>query len=186
MKAKLLFLIKRSLIIVGIIFLFSLLFNWISPHAIPLITKYKVITIKNEKTKIPLFISKKKEKTKKTTAEDVLFHPAEEINLSECLQHFANGSALFLDARANEDYKQGHIPGSINIPIEEISIDEISLTELDLDQKIIAYCDGVDCTLSIDLSMYLEEMGFIDVFFFLGGWLEWVEAGYQISEGERP
>ena len=46
---------------------------------------------------------------------------------------------ILLDVRTEDEYDEGHIPGAINIPNEEIGTDAIP--ELpDLDQLILVYC----------------------------------------------
>jgi 3-mercaptopyruvate sulfurtransferase SseA len=46
-------------------------------------------------------------------------------------------SAVFLDVRDPGSFEAGHIPGSINIPLEEL---EARAGELDPNQWIITYC----------------------------------------------
>ncbi|RKY52854.1 MAG: hypothetical protein DRP89_07030, partial [Candidatus Neomarinimicrobiota bacterium] len=96
-------------------------------------------------------------------------HPAEEISLNDAFKCFAKGTAIFIDTRCSDKYRLGHIPVVISIPIEELSFEEFSLENLGLDQKIITYCDGEECSQSVDLALYLEETGFSDVYFFLSG-----------------
>jgi len=46
-------------------------------------------------------------------------------------------TALFLDVRDAGSYSKGHIPGAINLPVDEI---EARASELDPNQWIITYC----------------------------------------------
>lgn len=43
--------------------------------------------------------------------------------------------AVLLDVRTPEEYAQGHVPGSVNFPLERLR-----LYEGDLDAKVFAYC----------------------------------------------
>jgi 3-mercaptopyruvate sulfurtransferase SseA len=47
------------------------------------------------------------------------------------------GTAIVIDTRPAESYKQNHIKGSINIPVDQVA-DRIS--ELPRDKMIVAYC----------------------------------------------
>jgi len=175
----------RSIFVCVIFCLFALIFNWISPNGVNLITRYNEVIVKGNSLKIPIFMKESKNSAEETAKLYEEFSPAREINLEQTLKCFGEGGTLFIDARAHEEYIKGHIPGAINIPIEEISISEIEINSLDVMKKIIIYCDSFDCTLSLDLAMQLEAMGFGNVHFFLGGWLEWIESNYQVSVGEN-
>ncbi len=103
---------------------------------------------------------------------------ANSISLEQAYSAYLEGSVIFLDARDQVAYQQGHILGAINLPAHAF-MDSLSLLdELDSEQILITYCDGVDCNASIDLAGDLTMMGFTRVFFFFGGWQEWQTADY--------
>ena len=61
----------------------------------------------------------------------------ERITLEEAKQHFDNGTALFVDARAESDYDQAHIANAIRLSADQIA----TLGEtLPKDQLMITYC----------------------------------------------
>jgi 3-mercaptopyruvate sulfurtransferase SseA len=41
--------------------------------------------------------------------------------LAEALERRDRGEAVLLDLRSREDYAQGHIPGALNIPLDEVA-----------------------------------------------------------------
>ena len=49
-----------------------------------------------------------------------------------------NKDTLLVDVRSRDEYKQGHIPGSKNIPLDQIA--QIEKTAKDKDKEIILYC----------------------------------------------
>ncbi len=106
---------------------------------------------------------------------------ASNIVLAEAYSAFRQGSALFLDARSHDDFQSGHIEGAINLPAHAFMDSLTFLDELNLDQPLITYCDGADCNASIDLAAGLKMMGFTQVYFFFGGWKEWVTAKYPVN-----
>jgi 3-mercaptopyruvate sulfurtransferase SseA len=59
------------------------------------------------------------------------------ISLKDARAAFELGSAVFLDVRGTEYYQQGHIPGAMSIPEEELPT---RLDELDPNSWIITYC----------------------------------------------
>ncbi|MDW7726488.1 MAG: rhodanese-like domain-containing protein [Candidatus Methanoperedens sp.] len=74
-----------------------------------------------------------------------------------------------------------HIPGSINIPLEELS--ERAEHELGKDEEIIVYCSSSTCQASPAAAEKLDKMGYTMVYHFKGGIAGWKEAGYPL-EGE--
>ncbi len=65
------------------------------------------------------------------------FGQVERVSLPNAKLAFDQGRAIFLDVRSAEAFQAGHIPGSINIPLEEL---QIRLNELDPNRWIITYC----------------------------------------------
>ncbi len=59
------------------------------------------------------------------------------VSLAEAKQAYDQSQAVFLDVRPADSFREGHIPGSVNIPLEEL---EIRVNELDPNEWIIPYC----------------------------------------------
>jgi hypothetical protein len=59
------------------------------------------------------------------------------VSLDDAYTAYQDGSAVFVDARSLEQYQQGHIPGALSLPADEIAG---RLDELDPDDPIITYC----------------------------------------------
>ena len=76
---------------------------------------------------------------------------------------------IILDVRTPEEYLEGHIPGAINVPNEEIGTAEIS--ELpDKSQLILVYCRSG--RRSKEASNKLVNLGYTNIVEF-GGILDW-------------
>ncbi len=174
--------VKSAIGIVGII-VFAFIFNTISPNGLNLITPFRNINVGEKQYKIPIFQTRKIHATQR---EEVPLHAPEEINLKKALNFYQENTALFIDTRNTEDYINAHIPRSISIPLETLDLSGEVLPGLSKNQKIVTYCDGEDCSQSIDLAVHLGEVGFNDVYFFFGGWNQWQKAGYPQSSGEQP
>lgn len=62
---------------------------------------------------------------------------APRISLDDAKKDFDAGNVIFVDTRAEVQYKQEHIKGAINVPAEAM---ETRYKEIPTDKKIIAYC----------------------------------------------
>ena len=87
---------------------------------------------------------------------------------------------LFIDARAKEYYLEGHIPGAI-------CFDDFDSLSIQIDNRIqnneffVVYCSDDDCGSSEQLAYELQDLGFMNIFVFKGGWKEWTDAGLEIE-----
>ena len=106
------------------------------------------------------------------------------ISLEEALGAYERGGTLFIDARDQASYGDGHIEGAVNLPFTELETHmEGVVGHLPFDAPIITYCDGEDCSLSTDCAMELTMMGFTAVRTLYNGWSRWREAGYPVALG---
>lgn len=108
------------------------------------------------------------------------------ISLEGSLHLFERDEALFLDARPESQYAEGHIKGALNLPWQDLDRYFLEVVDrLDGPKTIITYCDGVACDLSHELTLFLKEMGFEKVYVLVNGWSLWKEAGFPVERGLR-
>lgn len=101
----------------------------------------------------------------------------EEVDRDELLQRVRAGQAVVLDVRPTEEYAQGHIPGAISIPVDELPH---RLAELPAGRTIVAYCRGGYCVFAYDAVRHLRASGYPAAR--LGeGMLEWRLAGLPVT-----
>jgi len=106
------------------------------------------------------------------------------IGKDEAWRLFQNKTALFLDARTQGQYAEGHIRGALNLPWQEADRYFMDLAErIDNAPIIITYCDGVHCDLSHKLALFLKKMGFENVRVLVNGWTVWQQAGLPTVAG---
>ena len=67
------------------------------------------------------------------------------------------GEVIVLDVRPIEEYRAGHIPGALSVPLSELSA---RLKELPKGQAIVAYCRGPYCVMALDAVELLRKKGF--------------------------
>ena len=88
---------------------------------------------------------------------------------------------LFIDARAEEYYLEGHIPGAI-------CNDDFDQLITNIDNRIInndffvVYCSDDDCGSSEELAYQLFEQGYLNIYLFKGGWKQWTENSLPSSK----
>lgn len=92
---------------------------------------------------------------------------------------------VLLDVREPDEYSDGHIPGSINIPrgFLEVRADREHYKRdermQDRSQKFVCYCGGGHR--SAMAAKVLLEMGFDDAVSLAGGWTRYVETGGKVE-----
>jgi len=101
----------------------------------------------------------------------------------EQAKSFFDKDILFLDARDEAYYEQGHIKGAMkNIFLMELIFNIESIQSKS--DPLVVYCGDPGCGDSEDLAYDLQDYGFKKLYVFKGGWLEWSAAGYP-SEGRN-
>lgn len=104
-------------------------------------------------------------------------HEFEQISANELRTRLRMGEIILLDVRPQEEYRAGHLPGAISIPIDEL---DRRLNELPPDKLIVAYCRGPYCVYADDALALLSERGW-PVARLEAGVLEWQQAGYAVE-----
>jgi rhodanese-related sulfurtransferase len=80
----------------------------------------------------------------------------EEVEREDLLRRVAEGSAVVLDVRPRAEYDGGHLPGAVNIPLEDLPA---RIAELPTDREVVAYCRGAYCVLATDAARLLHARG---------------------------
>tara|TARA_Y100001970_G_scaffold233788_1_gene291632 strand:+ start:508 stop:996 length:489 start_codon:yes stop_codon:yes gene_type:complete len=102
-----------------------------------------------------------------------------EINIDVAERLFSDG-VLFVDAREEEYYLEGHIPNSIcNEEFDSLTYQIENL--ITYNSGFVVYCSDDDCGSSEDLAYQLQEQGFTNIYLFKGGWKQWLENDLPIS-----
>jgi rhodanese-related sulfurtransferase len=106
----------------------------------------------------------------------------EMISLTKAKELFDSSAAIFVDARNEFEYKNGHIRGATNVALHEYETQRLRLNSIPKNKLLIAYCDGGECSSSIELAVKLMESGAMNVKVFFGGWQEWHAANFPIDK----
>jgi len=89
------------------------------------------------------------------------------------------GGLIVVDTRSREEFAQGHIPSSRNIPVDELEVRAIN--ELPRSGGVVIYCDTPDEDTSRFASLILSEQKFGRVLVLHGGLMGWRKAGLPVT-----
>lgn len=81
---------------------------------------------------------------------------AAEVTREELRARIEAGDVVVLDVRPVEEYRAGHIPGAVSIPVAELAE---RINELPEDTEIVVYCRGEYCVLAYDAVRLLTDYG---------------------------
>ncbi|NYT25825.1 metalloregulator ArsR/SmtB family transcription factor [Alcaligenaceae bacterium] len=78
------------------------------------------------------------------------------VSIRDLLSRMDAGTVVLLDVRPDDEFVQGHLPGALNIPIEQL---EQRMSELSENADVVAYCQGQYCVLTVDAVDILRAGG---------------------------
>jgi rhodanese-related sulfurtransferase/DNA-binding transcriptional ArsR family regulator len=104
----------------------------------------------------------------------------EPLGAAELTERMRTDELVLLDVRPPDEYRAGHIPGAISIPVGEL---ERRLAEIPPDREVVAYCRGPYCVLSLQAITVLRERG-RSVRRLAVGLPDWRALGYPIEADE--
>lgn len=81
----------------------------------------------------------------------------EAVTAEELTRRLEDSDVVVLDVRPTEEYRAGHIPGAVSIPLGEL---KKRLKELPRRKEIVAYCRGPYCVQSDTAVALLSANGF--------------------------
>lgn len=75
-------------------------------------------------------------------------------------------------------YEQGHLPGAVNYPVGDGSLDK-AIPTWDKNAMYLVYCHSD--SVSIQAAQSLVDAGFSKVYRLEGNYRAWVDAGYEVE-----
>ena len=104
----------------------------------------------------------------------------EPVPREELLARSRAGAVTVLDVRPREEYRAGHIPGALSVPLEDL---EQQIAALPPGREVVAYCRGPYCVLAFEAVERLRQMGH-RARRLEDGFPEWRAAGLPVSTEE--
>ena len=102
----------------------------------------------------------------------------EPLPAGELLSRARAGLVTVIDVRPREEYLAGHVPGAVNVPLNEL---EKHLRKLDREKEVIAYCRGPYCVLAFEAVARLRRKG-VTARRLQDGFPEWQLAGLPVEK----
>ena len=96
------------------------------------------------------------------------------------------GAMVLIDARGDEAYEEGHIPGALQCDHFKLERDIFNVLDfVDAAETIVVYCNGGKCEDSLFVCGDLMEFDvpFDKIYLFQGGWEEWTENNMRVEGG---
>jgi rhodanese-related sulfurtransferase len=87
---------------------------------------------------------------------------------------------IMIDSRITADRKQGYIEGSIALPDIDTSCDSLAKIIPKKTSMTLFYCNGIKCGRSVKASKIAVGCGYSKLYWFRGGYAEWLEKGYPV------
>src|SRR5262249_43995309 len=84
----------------------------------------------------------------------------EPVDRDVLVDRVRRGEVTLLDVRPVEEFRAGHIPGAVSIPVAELKRRLASLPKL---REVVAYCRGPYCVFAVEAVKVLRANGFTAV-----------------------
>jgi rhodanese-related sulfurtransferase len=104
----------------------------------------------------------------------------EPVEGDELLRRVRDGEVTVLDVRPFEEFRAGHIPGALSVPLSEL---RRRIFELPRRREIVAYCRGPYCVMAIEAVQVLRKRGF-RAHRMEQGVVDWRARGWRVEKGE--
>jgi len=106
------------------------------------------------------------------------------IHRDDIHAHIQAGTPMHLvEALPEKYYRDGHLPGAILLPHDEVRARAGALLS-DTDDFIVVYCANTACQNSRIAAQTLATMGYTNVAEYEEGKQDWIEAGLPIESGQ--
>ena len=104
------------------------------------------------------------------------------VGVSEVSARLEEPGLLLLDARIPDEFALGHLPGAINLYVDDFDSQEPPLRDrLRAATTLVAYCNDMTCDEGARLCARLSAAGYGNVLLMFEGWQGWSDAGHPVS-----
>ena len=93
-----------------------------------------------------------------------------------------DGTAIFVDARHDADYAEGHVKGAFSLPAPEKENRFVELQPMLPEEScVIVYCGDPECEMADKVARFLAQLGYKKVEIMRAGFSAWKKAGYPVE-----
>lgn len=111
----------------------------------------------------------------------VVSAPAARIALDDFRRLHTAGAVLTVDVRDAVAFKTGHIPGALNVPLDELDARAGEIERRAGRRPIVTYCACLDEHASARAVDVLNARGLMNVSALVGGLRAWIAAGGKVQ-----
>ena len=94
----------------------------------------------------------------------------------------ANPRMVIIDSRHAEEFAKGHIDGAVNLLDTATTPETLARYLAGKDTPVLLYCNGERCLRSSNAAKTAVKAGYRKVYWFRGGWMEWLEKKMPIAQ----
>lgn len=86
-----------------------------------------------------------------------------------------------VEVLGKDQFDEFHLPGAINVPLDEDFDDRIREAVPDKHRGVVVYCHDSECPVSGEAGDRMEEMGYEHVYDYDEGKMDWKQAGLPVE-----
>ena len=86
-----------------------------------------------------------------------------------------------VETLGKEYFRKFHLPGAINVPLDDDFDKKIEQAVPDKEQAVVVYCFDADCQSSVKAANRMEDLGYQNVYYYEEGKTAWKEAGLPVE-----
>jgi rhodanese-related sulfurtransferase len=91
-----------------------------------------------------------------------------------------DNAVQFIDVRSPEEYGEGHIPGSVNIPRQDLADARKKLSAFTQDTPLVIYSSSGSGEEIEQTSEHLFSEGFNRIYIYRDGYEDWLRSNYPV------
>ncbi len=158
--------IKETIFLLGISIIFAFTVNFFSPAGIPLVGQWD---------ELPDVMA--------AGAQSDVFSGELEIKQAKIAKEiYDSNTAVFIDARSLDEFREGHIKGAESLPLDQFdNVIGAFKAKYPADTFIVTYCSGKSSDASHRMEQLLFDNGYVNVSVFVDGYPAWKAEGYPIE-----
>ena len=110
-------------------------------------------------------------------------HAIPRLRLDDFRARHAAGSVFVVDVRDEIVFRNGHIPGALNVPLPQIDLRASEVRTRAGQRTIVTYCSCPSEQTAASAAVALSKLGVTNVSVLVGGYPEWVSTGGAVEKG---
>ena len=80
-----------------------------------------------------------------------------------------------------ENYQKSHLPGAINVPLDEDFDQHIQEQVPQKTDPVVVYCGSTQCRASEEAARHMEKLGYEHIYDYEGGKADWTAGGLPVE-----